>query len=407
MTTLSANHEKVSRLPLLLVSFAAMIEGFDLQAAGVAIPDLGPAFGLEPRQIGWFLSSVTIGLIPGALIGGRIADAWGRRAGLVISLLTFGIFSLATAFASNFEQLVTMRILTGIGLGGALPNLVNIAAEAAAPEKRGRAVAMMYAGIPLGGAIASAVAMMGWGGGNWRIIFILGGLMPLLIAPLAYLVLPPLNVPKDNRQTSSAAWGRIFGRGMLGTTVLLWMSFFFGLVVVYLLLNWLPHLLVTRGLEKHEASLVQMLFNLGGVIGGIFGGRMLDRENPVPPVALCFAGASVALVLLGILPASLGFMIFGGTIVGGAILCVQAILYGAAPQCYPYAIRGTGIGIAVAVGRVGSIVGPLVAGMLIAASFTPTQMMLIMVPVTLLAGLLTCMLLARHRNLPATETEDR
>lgn len=399
MTTTTSIRSESGKMPLILVSLAAMIEGFDLQAAGVAIPNLAPAFGLNPQQIGWFFSSVTIGLIGGALIGGRIADAWGRRAGLVISLLTFGAFSLATAFVTTFEQLIAMRVLTGIGLGGALPNLVNIAAEAVAPERRGRAVAMMYAGIPFGGAIASGVAMMGWGGGDWRIIFIVGGLMPLLIAPLVYTMLPPLAVPKTDKRSSAAALGQIFAPGTLSTTLLLWMSFFFGLVVVYLLLNWLPQLLVSRGLEKQDASLVQVMFNIGGVLGGLFGGKMLDRENPILPVALCFAGAAIALMLLGILPASLGFMLLGGTIVGGAILCVQAILYGAAPQCYPYGIRGTGVGVAVAVGRLGSIAGPLFAGVLVAASFTPSDVMYALVPITLLAGLITCLLLARRRAL--------
>ena len=151
---------------LTLAFLAAVIEGFDLQAAGVAVPKLAPAFGLTPQQIGLFFSAATFGLIFGALAGGRIADAWGRRTGLVIALVAFGVFSIATAYTTTFEQLVVMRFLTGVGLGGALPNLVNIAAESTDPANRGKAVSIMYAGIPLGGAIASGVSMLGLHGGD-------------------------------------------------------------------------------------------------------------------------------------------------------------------------------------------------------------------------------------------------
>ncbi|WP_223252189.1 MFS transporter [Paracoccus mutanolyticus] len=130
---------------LTLAFLAAVIEGFDLQAAGVAVPKLAPAFGLTPQQIGLFFSAATFGLIFGALAGGRIADAWGRRTGLVIALVAFGVFSIATAYTATFEQLVVMRFLTGVGLGGALPNLVNIAAESTDPANRARRSDMMPA----------------------------------------------------------------------------------------------------------------------------------------------------------------------------------------------------------------------------------------------------------------------
>lgn len=160
---------------LALAFLAAVIEGFDLQAAGVAVPKLAPAFALSPQQIGAFLSSATIGLILGALAGGRIADVWGRRTGLVLSLITFGFFSVMTIFVSTYEQLLILRFLTGVGLGGAFPNMLNIAAESVEQNARGRAVAVVYAGVPLGGAVASGVSMLGLHGGDWHTIFLVGG----------------------------------------------------------------------------------------------------------------------------------------------------------------------------------------------------------------------------------------
>ncbi|WP_137131718.1 3-(3-hydroxy-phenyl)propionate transporter MhpT [Rhizobium sp. FY34] len=381
---------------LTLAFLAAVIEGFDLQAAGVAVPKLAPAFGLTPAQIGLFFSSATFGLILGALGGGRVADAWGRRAGLVLSLLTFGIFSAATAFASTYEQLLILRFLTGVGLGGALPNLVNIAAESVDPSRRGRAVSIMYAGVPLGGAIASGVAMLGLHGGDWHSIFLVGGIMPIILAPFVHSMLPPLAVVKGQARSAAAAVSAVFAHGTFVRTLALWVSFFLGLLVVYLLLNWMPQLLVARGLERNDASLVQLLFNVGGIAGSLIGGRMLDRSRPGLPVALSFAAAAAALLMLGLLPANVGLMLIGGTLVGAAILCMQAILYGVAPQCYAFEIRGTGVGLAVAVGRLGSIAGPLYAGFLVARGSTPSDVMFALVPITILAGVTTLVLLSKR-----------
>jgi MFS transporter, AAHS family, 3-hydroxyphenylpropionic acid transporter len=392
------DHRSGGRRALLLAFMAAVIEGFDLQAAGVAVPKLAPAFGLTPQQIGLFFSSATVGLIFGALAGGRVADAWGRRSGLVLSLVTFGIFSAATAYVTSFEQLVVMRFLTGVGLGGALPNLVNIAAESTDPSRRGRAVSIMYAGVPLGGAVASGVAILGLHGGDWHSIFLVGGIMPLLVAPAIHILLPPLGVVKSEAKSTSGALSRILAPQTLLTTVALWVSFFLGLLVVYLLLNWMPQLLVSRGLAREEASFVQILFNLGGAAGSLVGGRMLDQRNPVMPVALGFAAAAAALLMLSLLPAHLGLTLMAGALVGGAILCVQAILYGVAPQCYPFEIRGTGVGVAVAVGRLGSIAGPLLAGFLVAGGSSPSDVIFALVPITLLAGLTTVLLLARRER---------
>lgn len=394
------DHRSGGRRALALAFLAAVIEGFDLQAAGVAAPRLVPVFGLTPQQIGLFFSSATFGLIFGALAGGRIADARGRRTGLVLSLLVFGVFSIATAFVASFDQLVIMRFLTGVGLGGALPNLVNIAAESADPSRRGRAVAVMYAGVPLGGAAASGVAMIGLHGDDWHSIFVVGGILPLLLAPVIHARLPPLRVVKNEAKSVAEAVSGIFAPQTLLTTTTLWISFFLGLLVVYLLLNWMPQLLVSRGLARNDASLVQILFNLGGVADSLIGGRMLDGKNPLVPVALGFAAAAAALFMLGMLPANLGLTLLVGALVGGAILCVQAILYGVAPQCYPFEIRGTGVGVAVAVGRLGSIAGPLFAGFLVAGGSTPSGVMFALVPIILLAGFATILLLARRGRSP-------
>lgn len=380
---------------IVLVFLAAIIEGFDLQAAGVAAPKLAPAFGLQPNQMGLFFSAATFGLIFGALSGGIIADRLGRRAGLSFALAVFGVFSIATAWAGTFEHLIVMRFLTGVGLGGALPNLVAIAAESASPERRGRAVALMYAGVPLGGAIASIVAMMGLHE-DWQSIFLIGGILPLLLVVPLYILMPPFRVSHDVAVPKSKM-SALFRPGSVGATLLLWAGFFFGLIVVYLLLNWLPQLLVSLGFERSQASLVQIVFNVGGAIGSLVGGRLLDGERPALSAAGAFGLLIVALLLMSAVPSgNIAAAMGAGALVGGGLIAAQSLLYGLAPQCYPAEVRGTGVGLAVAIGRIGSIVGPLFAGALLASGWSPTEVIYAILPIAAICGLCTVALILRR-----------
>lgn len=380
---------------LLYVFLAAIIEGFDLQAAGIAAPKIGPAFHMTPQQMGLFFSSATFGLMFGALVGGFTADRWGRRAGLVIALAAFGIASIATIFATSVEALVVLRFLTGVGLGGALPNLVSIAAEAVGPERKGRAVALMYAGMPLGAAVASLIALMDLHGGDWRSIFLVGGLLPLILVPFIYLGLPPLKITAVASEKKTP-WTEVFRPDAMAATLLLWGAFFLGLMVVYLLMNWLPQLLVAQGFSRSEASLALILYSLGGTVGSLLGGRVLDSAQRVVAIAASFAFVAAALTMLGLLPPALATMLATVTLAGVGVLCVQSILYGIAPQCYPAEIRGTGVGVVVAVGRLGSMAGPLLAGVLVAQGSTPADVMLLLVPIILACGLGTLALVGRR-----------
>ncbi len=396
MTKAAHIHAGTGTRALVLVFLAAIIEGFDLQAAGVAVPKLVSAFGLSPSQLGVFLSSATFGLVLGALCGGVIADRFGRRNGLALSLIVFGLFSIGTAFSDTFEHLVAMRFLTGVGLGGALPNLIAIAAESVAPERRGRAVAIMYAGVPLGGALASLIALLGLHD-DWGSIFLVGGILPLLLALPLQLMMGPFRVTRDARAPARRR-DVLMAPGALPQTLLLWAAFFFGLIVVYLLLNWLPQILVSLGFARETASTVQIVFNIGGAAGAILGGRLLDGNRPAFSAALCFIGLMLAITSLAMLPAgNVAAALAAGTFVGATVIGVQALLYGIAPQCYPSEVRGTGVGLAVSVGRLGSIVGPLVAGWLLASGMGPQQLLYTLLPIAAICGTTTVILIL-HRS---------
>ena len=392
MTVEQARH---SKLTIGLCLLAAVMEGFDLQAAGVVAAGIRTDFGLTPGQLGLFFSAATAGLIVGALIGGRIADAYGRKLGLVTSLALFGVFSLATGLTDDFATMLVARLLTGVGLGGAMPNLVAIAAEAADPRRRATAVAVMFAGIPLGGALAGLFAMSGlYGTGEWRVIFVVGGVAPLLLVPVLMKLLPPLIIPPvPAAQRGETSLGRaLFGRETILATVTLWLASFLSLLILYLILNWLPSLLVSRGFTPGQAGLVQLVFNVVGALAGIFIGKAMDGRGAVAAVVIVYATLVAALLFFAMLPTDMTLAVLAAAILGPGLLGAQALLYGLSPKCYPDWARGTGVGASVAVGRLGSVTGPLLAGGLVATGSSAGGVLAVLVPIAAVAGLAALLL---------------
>ncbi|MCB2256043.1 3-(3-hydroxy-phenyl)propionate transporter MhpT [Pseudomonas chlororaphis] len=388
-----------SRRPALTVALCfivALIEGFDLQAAGTAAAGLRQSFALDPKMLGWVFSAGIVGLLPGAFFGGWIADRIGRKKILVAAVLLFGLFSLSTAYVDSLQGLLLARFMTGLGLGAALPNLIALCAEAVGEQRRGTAISIMYAGVPLGGALAALVAMLF--SERWQATFVIGGLAPLLVAPLMLLLLPESNAFRQQQghpglaRTSTGQ--ALFGEGRARVTLALWLSYFFTLTVMYMLLNWLPSLLLEQGFSKPQAGLVQMLFNLGGALGSVLGGLLLDRCNGIKVVVGVYAGLLAALAGVGL---SVGLlpMACAGFAVGLFVMAAQLVLYALAPPAYPTRVRATGVGAAVAIGRLGSVAGPLAAGQILAAGAGTGGVLLATSPGLMLAALAAISLLAR------------
>jgi AAHS family 3-hydroxyphenylpropionic acid transporter len=376
----------------------ALFEGFDLQAAGVAAPRLAPDLGLKPEDLGWFFSISTFGLMAGAAIGGRLSDRFGRKATLLISVAAFGVLSIATGLAHDLNSLLLARFLTGVGLGGALPNLIAIVAESVSPRLRGRAVGFLYAGLPCGGALASLVSLAGAEPSDWRMIFYVGGAGPLL----ALLIAAPLlsNPPRAqgaaaSGQTSGFAQA-LAGEGRGPTTLLLWIAFFLALLIMYLLLSWLPSLMIGKGLSRPDAGLIQMAFNLAGAAGSVAAGWLMDhRRWRTLTILGAFGASAVAVAAAAGAPASLAVFLVVGAALGATVSGVQSVVYGLAPGFYPARLRGTGVGAAVVMGRLGSAAGPLLAASLIGAGRSPNQVLLALVPVIAAGGVISLWLAAR------------
>ncbi|CAB3787882.1 3-(3-hydroxy-phenyl)propionate transporter [Paraburkholderia caffeinitolerans] len=398
------------RATIALCLAIALLEGLDLQSAGVAGPRMAKEFHLAVAQMGWAFSAGAIGLLPGAALGGRLADRFGRKRVLMWSVTLFGLFSLGTTIVWNFESLLVARLLTGLGLGAAMPNLIALCSEAAGPDMRSTAVGAMYCGMPFGAAIAAVIGMLGTGDASWRHVFYVGGLGPIVMVPLLGLFLhesqqfvaaQASKVAKEGAPTVAQA---LWQAGRARTTIALWISYLGTLIVLYFLMNWLPSMVLARGLTRVESNLVLMLFNIGGGVGAVAIATIMDRFGRRGTVVGMYVGIVAALTVL----ASAGgasATAFGGLLCGFFIVGSQSVLYALAGHAYPTEVRGTGVGAAVAVGRLGSILGPLVAGQLFALGQSPSMLVGSSIPLVVIAALAALSVVGafRQRGAPGTQ----
>lgn len=425
-----------------------VVEGFDIQAMGVSISRLGEELQLSPQARGQVMAASNVGLVIGAILGGWLADVFGRKPVLTASVIVFGLFTLFTMQASSFEMLFAARLLTGLGFGGALPNVMAISADVASQNKRGSTAAIMFCGMPVGG---SAVALLSWLGyqGEWRPLFLIGGVIPLIMAPLLIFFMKETQEPGGAKAPLSASlpwlialplgaafwfaleqagrlpgagsvggviapWlggvlgllaaylvvhrGTLFGDGRAMASVLLWVTFVPTLLILYLVLNWLPTLVEAKGF-KADASLASVLFNLFSVVGALCLGPLVDRFGLRWPITLGFLALIGVLIGLGVATDWLAIMVLSAAL-GFFLLGCNYALYGAAASYYPGEMRGRGSGAAIAWGRLGSVAGPLIGGFLLQGGAKPDTVVYAMAPFALVAafGVFALTLAAKPRG---------
>ena len=371
---------------LLACFLAALFEGLDIQATGVAAPRLAVALGLGAGQTGGVMSASSIGLLFGAAAGGWLSDRIGRRVVLISAMAMLGVFSLASSAASDWSMLLAWRFCAGLGLGGVFPNLIAMTADAAPPARRATALAMIYCGMPMGGMLAGA---LGDASSAWQTVFLAGGVGPLLLVPVLAVVLP--STPHIGGGSVSAST-RFFG-DRRGATLLLWASYFLTLWVVYSLLNWLPTMMVTRGIPKGETGGFAVLLNFGAVLGSLLLGAATDRLSRSGVLVATYVGMAASLIglatasggLLEMVVFATGFFVIGG----------QLVLYALAPILYPPVIRGTGVGAAVAVGRIGAVCGPLAVGLAVSNGVAIRNGPILALPLILVA-MIAALLVSRN-----------
>ncbi|NLU18393.1 MAG: MFS transporter [Serratia liquefaciens] len=383
-------------LILVLCFLTVALDGFDTAIIGFIATSLVQDWGIEKTSLGPVMSAALVGLAVGALTAGPLADRIGRKKVLVLSLILFGGFSLLTAFATTLPMLTLLRFLTGLGLGAAMPNAATLMSEYAPERKRALLVNLMFCGFPLGSSMGGFVSAWLIPHFGWQSVMVLGGVMPLLLAVVLIVALPesarfmvvrgypaqriaavlkriaPLNLAQplhfslseDGQVKNKSALGVIFSPRYLLGTLMLCLTYFMGLMIFYLLTSWLPLLIRETGASIRQASLITALFPLGGGIGVLIIGWLMDRMNPHKVVAVGYLLTAVFVCAIGYVytdPLLMAVTVFiAGTCMNGAQSSMPALAAG----FYPTQGRATGVAWMLGLGRFGGILGAMSGGVL-------------------------------------------
>lgn len=375
-------------LTIFLCFWVAFFEGFDLQAPGIAAKGIAASFALDQVQMGYVFSLGVFGMLFGAFFGGRIADYLGQKKVLMLSVAIFGVFMSLTAIAPSIEVLYAARFLTGLGLGAAMPTMISVVGDEATEANRGKLNSLMYCGLPVGAIFVAGLAML-LPDIQWQTLFLIGGLTPLALLPfMGFILKDQSTAAVAQKRSGEAVPGMVevlFKQQQYKNTVPLWVGFFFTLMINYILISWLPNLLMEQGLQKQQAFLVMLVFQVGAVIGTLSLGYLLDRLKLWQMAAIIYSGLFVALVLL-FTSTSIPLLILAGVMGGIFSTGGQSILYGISPIFYSGAGKVTGVGSAISLGRLGAMTGPLLTGKILALGLGTTGILMASLPAVVVSA---------------------
>ncbi|MCP3730298.1 MFS transporter [Sphingomonas sp. MG17] len=397
-----------TRTILALCYLTLMVDGFDLVTNGLIAPRVAPEFGMGPADLGLLFGLTSFGMLIGAISGGMLGDRFGPKAGLLQALLVFGTASLLSALATNAPVLIATRVLTGIGIGAALPNVLSYVATLVAPERRAGVGTIMGSAVPIGGGVAGLLIFAFPSDLSWRAIVLLGGILPLaLTLPLA-LMLPKARADVRAR-VEKLPLGNLFEAERRFLTPMLWLASFLTMSLFYALINWLPTFLGQMGLGKGQVGLMMLLFTYTGAISAIVFGIVLQTPGRTKKLAIAgFVGTGAGAIALHFAGPDFASIAAAALLTATFSSGAQCLLLGLSPTIYPLALRGRGAGAAIAAGRLGAIVGPMSAGFILAAGSTYGTVYLLMVPLAIAALFATLVVLDRSAidkvaaSIPAT-----
>jgi MFS transporter, AAHS family, 4-hydroxybenzoate transporter len=419
-------------LTILLCGLVLVLDGFDTQSIGFLAPSMAMSLHISIHTFGPVFAAALIGLMLSSMIAGPIADRVGRKWPIVLATLTFAAFAIATAHAVTFNQLVVFRFLTGLGLGGAIPNVVALTTEYAPRRLQQVLVTTLFCSMPFGallGGLVSSVMLPHWG---WQSVFYVGGILPLLVALILIKVLPEsirfLSLSGSNRDAMNKIVSQIapeiaakeidfsmasedqrlkgipvihlFTEGRAVGTLLLWIPFFMNLLVLYFIISWLPALLHQTRMPASAGILGVSVFSLGGITGSLLQGRLMKAYGSFAVLLIEFASC---LLLIGSLAfiASFPLMMIVTFLLGCFVQGAQAGLNALSATFYPTSIRSTGVGWALGVGRLGSIVGPIFGGMMVSHEWPLRQIFFAgAIPALIAAFVIALSYLLRNKTNP-------
>ncbi|WP_431291064.1 MFS transporter [Burkholderia cepacia] len=385
---------KLHGVVLFWCALIIVFDGYDLAVAGIALPAIMKEMGVNPAQAGFMVSSALFGMMFGNIVFGTVAERIGRRRAIAACLTLFSVFTAAAGLAPTPVLFGVARFLAGIGIGGVMPNVIAHMTEYAPRRVRNTLVTLMFSGYSVGGMLA---AVMGKGmidAHGWQSVFVAAG-APVLLVPLLLKWMPeslPFLIrhgrtdelariaqrldPAYRRQpgdcyvvprvdhTGNAPVRQLFDDGRGFSTVMFWIACFMCLFMVYALSSWLTRLMAGAGYSLGSALTFVLVLNAGAMAGAIGGGWLADRLPIKTVLVSMYLLAAVSITLLGYpMPTALLFVLVG--LAGASTIGTQIVNCAYAGQFYPMAIRSTGIGWTLGVGRSGAILAPIVIGVLV------------------------------------------
>lgn len=424
---------------ILLCGLVAILDGFDTQAIAFVAPVIAAQWQLSPSSFGLTFGAGLLGLTIGALVFGPVADVIGRKRVIIASTVWFGVCALATVQAESMTQLAVYRLLTGIGLGGAMPNIIALTAEYSPGRNRATLVTLMFCGFPLGAVLGGAISAPLIGAFGWQSVFVIGGVLPLLLAvvlgralpeSIRYLVgsgaetrrvaaivsrIDPAHryddrdryvVPEE--RLAGVPVKHLFLDGRATGTLLLWVVFFANLLVLYFLINWLPSVLRAAGLPIERAIIATVVLNAGGIVGGLALGRLVDRRGPFVILFASYCLAALSVAAIGAAGTSMSAIVASVFVAGFFVIGTQFCMNALAASAYPTSVRATGVGYALGVGRIGSVLGPVIGGMLLSLGWgTSALFAAAAAPAAVCAAAVALLCLRRRAALAPAHSTDR
>ena len=382
-------------LILVLCFVVIMFDGYDTAAMGFIAPALIEDWGINPVIMGPILGAAMLGVAIGALIAGPLSDKFGRKRVLLYSVALFSSFGLLSAFMKTPFEMASVRFIAGLGLGAVMPNCVTLVSEYMPERRRGLMITIMYSGFNIGSGLGGFVAAGLISAFGWESVLAAGGIIPLLLLPLLIKILPEsamyMVVSKTSQErirdtlsylgakfdgsttltlqipiiAKKAVVLQLFSSGYARGTLVLWVTYFMGLFVIYLLNGWLPTILRNGGISLERAAIVAGLFQLGGTLGGLLVGAGMDRFQAKYVIGCSYTFGSICLLIQGFVattPDVLALLVFfAGLCING----VQTGLQAFSPAFYPTEMRATGVCWMHGIGRGGAIVSSTLGGILV------------------------------------------
>lgn len=389
----------VSSFQIKLVFVALLLlvmDGYDVQAIGYVAPVLTGLWKVDRSAFASVFSAGLIGLTVGTLIFSPISDRIGCRPVLIGCTTMFGILTFATVFVESFDTLIALRFLTGLGLGGAMPSVIALVLDYAPTRHRNLMVMIALLGFAIGGAAGGFIAAFSIQSFGWQSVFVIGGIVPLIALPLILMWLPesfprlladptprgrlakvvaqstPGWVAPNVRATENVEEKRfpvavLFTRDYALPTLLIWSVFVCNLILIYFFVNWTPILATKVGQTLQAANIAAGMFQLAGIGGGLLLSFLADRTGRVQAILACaYLAAALCCCLFGAAAHSTAAALIAAA--AGAGFCIvgsNGLISAFAGRYYPAAIRATGVGWGLGMGRLGSILGSLAGGILL------------------------------------------